>query len=596
MTIGRRRVVATAILATVVGSTSLIGSSQADPGAAPGDPTTGMVLVIIDRSGSMHNPGMNCIDENGAPITTPIRKWECAMKAAKFRIAQGDAAKTKRYFLWAFGTLVNDPTNLQIAWNIDKNGNTLKDGSGMVLPGAVTDSLAMSQVDIMAALNALDTPSQGPSTDDCGTPLAGAYCGALYAMNAYRGSATDDLVSVVLESDGLENSTPSGMTCQGDDSFAAGYNYVQGDPSVVDLTFTTTTPIYILTADGLLVPSWQSNMLDVAVKGILHAPDSTGKVLKSTLAFQTPPGVPNFVTNISFLKDFVSSGAQAAAALSVDIPPARVRTSSATASATPDPDLSYFKGLADISGGRLITFGDGKPPTPGDVTAPHVVPGDINDSGCVDAADFNVLKQFYNQTVTPSQPLSYAADINMDARIDINDYLMLKADYGKGCATPPGPVPVLQQSILGFDSLASWSSSQATLALVGLPRTEGDFSMSIGNTGFRTLNSSKFSTSILQGVTSTLALDVAPAKKQTNPYWIGQVLFFASCPSANITNQFIGSVELTGKPLGSFSTIKVAIPLSVKNAMLTSHPDFSFSISLNANDPGYLIDNLRFVP
>jgi hypothetical protein len=224
------------------------------------------------------------------------------------------------------------------------------------------------------------------------------------------------------------------------------------------------------------------------------------------------------------------------------------------------------------------------------------VPGDINDSGCVDAADFNLLKQFYNQTVTSSQPLSYAADINMDARIDINDYLMLKADYGKGCTTPPGPVPVLQQSILGFDSLASWSSSQATLALVGLPRTEGDFSMSIGNAGFRTLNSSKFSTSIFQGVTSMLALDVAPAKKQTNPYWLGQVLFFASCPSANINNQFIGSVELTGKPLGSFSTIKVAIPLSVKNAMLTSHPDFSFSISLNANDPGYLIDNLRFVP
>jgi|SRR5215471_19195202 len=584
------------------------GTAQADPGAGPGDPSTGIVLVLIDRSGSMADSGMNCIDENGAPITTPIRKWECAVKNANFRVKQGDSAATKRYFLWAFGTIVGDPTNTQFVWALNSSGNPVSSG-GNVLPAAVSDSLALSRASALTALTNLAAPTQGPIVDDAATPLAGAYCSAISALSAYRGSFTDFPLTVVLESDGLENATPSGVQCQGVDSFGAGFPYVQGDPSVVELGLNPPTPnpptsptAHIATADGLLVPSWQSNMLDMAVKGVLHAPDATGQVLYSTGAFRVPPGMQNFTTNITFINQFIQSAlmlqlqAQAQRA-PVDIPAAApvARFAFNAAAASGDPGLDFFSGLANVTGGRLITIGDGSTPPPGDPTAPHAVPGDINDSGCVDQADFNLLQQSFNQPVSPANPATFAADINTDARVDINDYLMLVADWGLGCAVSPGPPPVLGQSIFGFDNLAQWSA-QVPLSLVGLPRTEGLFSMSVGGSGWRPVRSINFNTSVFQGAASRISLDVALPAHPSNRFWLGQILVFANCPSANVNNVPFGNVELTGKPLGSFSNISLPIPQSVRNAMLSSHADFSFTVVLNANDPGYLFDNLRLLP
>lgn len=594
-----------AVAGTLLGLTIGVGSAKADPGPATpqtGDPAAGIVLILIDRSGSMHDGGKNCIDENGLPITASIRKWECAINAAKFNVKNADATGVKRYFIWAFGTMVYDPTYLPIAWSIDKTGQPIKDGSGNVVQAAITDLLAMNRTDALAALTAM--AAGGPTTNDCGTPLAGAYCLGVQGLDAYRGSYTDFELRVVLESDGYENSTPSTTVCQGVDStLQAGFTYAQGNPAVVEVV---SSGGYVTSADGLYVPSWQSNMLDVSVTGVSHAPDPTGKVLTTSGAFTPPPGIANLLANINFIKEFVGSTvlalAPSPAAPGVDTyRPARASTlpsmsAAAVASATTDPDMAFLKGLAEVTGGRLVAFGDGTVPVPGDITAPHAVPGDVDDNGCVDGADFGVLKQYMNQKIAPSNPTSYAADLNQDARIDVNDYYLLEANWGRGCATPPPPVPVPSTSILGFDDLGSWSSGQATLAQVSLPRTEGLFSLSVGNTGFRTLKSVNFSTTVLSGVTSKLALDVALPKTVSNPYWVGQVLFFANCPSAGVYNQYLGAAELAGLPLGKFSTVRVGIPQAVKNAMTTAHSDFSFSISLNANDPGYLIDNLRFVP
>ena len=601
MTIDRKGMAAAAILATIVGSTSFLQGAKAEPGAegpgAHGDDSQGIIMVLLDRSGSMHDQGTGCVDASGntLPVGTTERKWECAVNAALKAVNVNSA--DARYFLWAFGTVVGDPTNTQMVWSIDKNGNNVVSG-GNTLLATVSDALALNSSEMKTALGALR--SSGPNSNDAGTPLAGAYCRAIQQLMGYRGSYTDDTLTVLLESDGAENATPTGVTCQGIDAIAAGSTYAEGNPNFVELTASSVSG-YIGLADGLIVPSWQTYMLDMAVTGQAHAPNPSNGLVPytsadNTKAFVTQNGMGNIVTNINFITTFIPSvAALLVDGPSVDKPLVRFQTLAATASTT-DPDLAIFKGLSDITGGRLITYGDGSTPAPGDPTAPHALPADVDNSGCVDLADYNILKQFYNQKVNPSQPNSYAADITYDGRIDINDYLMLKANYGKGCAKPPVAMPVLPQTILGFDDLTAWSSQQAPLTHVGLPRTEGDFAMSVGSTGFRTLNSIKFSTSNLQGITSNLGLDVAPAKKQTNKNWIGQVLMFASCPSAGVNNQIIGTVELAGKPLGTFSTVKFAIPQAVKNAMTTSHSDFSFSISVNANDPGYLLDNLRFVP
>jgi hypothetical protein len=591
-----------AFLTTAATSMGLLGTAQADPGIGPGiqgDPNRGMVIVLIDRTGSMSDLGKDCISETGQKILDPITKYHCAVKAARFRIWSDDPTpppQTKRYFLQAFGNVYGDPTNQQYIWSLDASGNPVRDGSGNVLPAAVTDALAMDQQQISGALAALDLPTQGPDNSD--TPLAGAYCTAVTALTAYRGAQTQIPLTMFLESDGLENATPDGVICQGEDSFYSSHFFTSSSiPNHIDLLPDPPTT-YIDTADGLLVPTWQSNMLDISATGTVHAPDPIGKVTFASGAFQISP-TSTFFINIDFIQQFISSSSLATFAnsgLSADSSATREKALRVgmAASVTTNAGLDFLRGIAEITGGRFMTFGSGATPAPSEPMAPHAVPGDVDDSGCVDLADYNLLKQFYNQKISPSQPLSYAADINYNGAIDINDYLMMKANYGQGCAQSPGDFPVLQQSIFGFDTLTDWSSPQASLALVSRPRTEGDYAMSIGQTGFRTINSIKFATSSFEGVTSSIALDVAPPANVTNSCSLGRVWLYANCPSAFLYHRLIGTVSLDGSQLGTFSTFTFQIPPAIRHAMLTAHSDFSFSISLNSNDPGYLVDNLRF--
>jgi hypothetical protein len=604
MELSRRSRVRGAALTMMAGMIALPGAATADPGTGPGTPSTGMVIVLIDRSGSMADMGKNCRNADGTVIVTPIRKWECAVKAAKFRVTQGDQAGTKRYFVWAFAYMGDDSTDGQYVWSIDKTGKPVKDGSGKVALADVTDALALSQADAIAALDALEPA--GPQRDDAATPLAGAYCAAIEKLSTYRGTKTKYPLTMFLESDGFENSTPLGVHCQGVNSFDYSDLFTPAaDPTKVDLVASTTNPLYIAKADGLYVPSWQSHMLDLSATGVYHAADATG-VTYASGAFQNPPTATTaFLTNIDYISTFIETSSLLKASVAgADASLSRAKALSTLVSAeatTVDPGIPFLIGMAQVTGGRLMSFGSGEAPAPGDPTAPHAIPADVDNSGCVNMADYTILKQFYNQKVSAAQPQSYAADINNDAQIDVNDYLMMKKAWGTGCSTPPGTFPVLGQSILGFESLSNWTSNAAAvLSLVGVPRTEGDFSVSVDwargySGGFRTLTSSKFPTSTFQGITSTLALDVYLPTNPSNKYWLGQVLIFASCPSANLYNVPLGNAELTGKPLGAFSTVKFSIPLAVKNAMSTAHSDFSFSVSLNANDSGYLFDNFRFV-
>jgi hypothetical protein len=151
--------------------------------------------------------------------------------------------------------------------------------------------------------------------------------------------------------------------------------------------------------------------------------------------------------------------------------------------------------------------------------------------------------------------------------------------------------------LFGFEDASKWSSPQATLSNQLSPKTGGTYSLNVAGKGWREISSIAFSTRTLQGVTSKLAYDVYIPTQQSNKSWLGQTLLFANCPSAGIHNVPIGaSVELTGKPLGKFATAQFAVPSNVKQAMLASRSDFSFKIVINANDPGYVLDTMRFVP
>jgi hypothetical protein len=153
-----------------------------------------------------------------------------------------------------------------------------------------------------------------------------------------------------------------------------------------------------------------------------------------------------------------------------------------------------------------------------------------------------------------------------------------------------------QQQLLGFELLQDWTAGQgATVALTPDLHTQGCFGMQVGGSGYRTVNSTQFATP-LAGTTSTLALDVFIPPNQPNQSWLGAVQLYLSCPSANFNNQYIGQAELTGKPVGQFSTFTYPIPGPIETVLKGSHPDCSFSMAVNMNQTPTppVVDNLRF--
>jgi hypothetical protein len=151
--------------------------------------------------------------------------------------------------------------------------------------------------------------------------------------------------------------------------------------------------------------------------------------------------------------------------------------------------------------------------------------------------------------------------------------------------------------IMGFEDVALWGSSQVTLVPSSRAPTQGCLALDVPGGGYRVLNSAPISTPIA-GMTSKLALDFFVPTSQPNPYWLGAVQLYASCPSGNLYNGYIGQVELTGKPTGSYSTLAFPIPAAIQYVLAQQHQDCFFSIAVNTNPTpsSPTVDNLRFVP
>ncbi len=151
-------------------------------------------------------------------------------------------------------------------------------------------------------------------------------------------------------------------------------------------------------------------------------------------------------------------------------------------------------------------------------------------------------------------------------------------------------------SIFGFETTSSWTSP-APLSLDGTRKTQGSFGMAVGSSGYRLLTSAALTTPV-SPLGSTLLLDVFVPGNQPNPFWLGGVQMFASCPSAGVDNVYLGQVELTGKPTNAFSTLSFSVPTNVRTALGQSHPDCTLAIGVNTNaTPATpVLDNLRFAP
>ena len=151
------------------------------------------------------------------------------------------------------------------------------------------------------------------------------------------------------------------------------------------------------------------------------------------------------------------------------------------------------------------------------------------------------------------------------------------------------------QRLLGFETADGWTSTQAPLALTSALHTQGCFGLSVGGSGYRTINSSFFATP-LAGTKPTLDIDVYIPSGQPNPSWLGAVQTYLSCPVANFNNQYIGQAELTGRPVAHFATLTYPIPPSILS-MLTGTQGpcfFSVAVNMNSTPTAPVVDNIRF--
>jgi hypothetical protein len=173
----------------------------------------------------------------------------------------------------------------------------------------------------------------------------------------------------------------------------------------------------------------------------------------------------------------------------------------------------------------------------------------------------------------------------------------LRYDQLPGTVPPPDPFdPVVD---LGFETLAGWTSPQASLSLATTPMTEGQRSLLVGNvTGSTEIISENFSANLApQGATRFL-VDLWIPSNQPNPTFVGSLNAIIMIPSAGINIANLGAIQLTGLPQNQFRTLEFLMPANLRTALDGNFNDVSIRLVLNVNSgsgPWY-IDNVRFAP
>src|SRR5262245_5299216 len=171
---------------------------------------------------------------------------------------------------------------------------------------------------------------------------------------------------------------------------------------------------------------------------------------------------------------------------------------------------------------------------------------------------------------------------------------------------PPAPQPdnvetkasalvVNQANVFGFEDPTHWTSTVAVTS--STTHTQGAVSLAVAAQNYVEVNSAALPS--LTGVTGMIGMDIRLPSPQPNPYWYGLVQLLISVPSKGINNQFIGQVELTGKPLNQFFPVDFNLPAAtVATLQAGGYTDFRAKIVINVpyNATGnYLLDNLHFL-
>ena len=158
------------------------------------------------------------------------------------------------------------------------------------------------------------------------------------------------------------------------------------------------------------------------------------------------------------------------------------------------------------------------------------------------------------------------------------------------------------QDVLGFETVDSWRAASGTAAST-TTRTQGAAAFALtAPVGFTNIVSAAIDSTAanlvgLSNAGSVLAVDFVQPTQQPNPFFLGSLQLLVNVPSRSVFNQFLAQVELTGRPVGTFQTLRFAVPDSLRNALRgATFTDLTFTLALNAPTGAtgtYIFDNLR---
>lgn len=190
---------------------------------------------------------------------------------------------------------------------------------------------------------------------------------------------------IMVYTDGLENNTPTTDQCYGPSS-TVDYD---PDPS--------------LCRGGLDEDSWQWKVLNKAL---------TGNANNSVCPVPAPIQV---IVDVTALFNYIPS-ATMTGEKSVEIS----SSGKALYSTLSASDASFFRGLAESTGGQYVQV---------DPSTPPPVAGDANGDGCVGYPDYIQIITSYGPVTSANQ----ASDLNKDQVVDYYDVLVVIQHWGIPC-------------------------------------------------------------------------------------------------------------------------------------------------------------------
>jgi hypothetical protein len=161
-------------------------------------------------------------------------------------------------------------------------------------------------------------------------------------------------------------------------------------------------------------------------------------------------------------------------------------------------------------------------------------------------------------------------------------------------------VTVPYNASMSFDDPSLW-----TVSWNGPPVTKSSSADHVQGTASMLLVPNNYTVLETPNLNQTVALGFnmleisVKLSTMANPYWYGQLQFYFDAPSLGIQNQWVGQLDLTGKPLGTWNTLAMPIPTWLGTQLAgKSFSDFKVRMAVNipAGSGPILLDNLRLLP